>query len=251
MRHAKRPRHRRLLVASVTVLVVALAVQVGRTVACADEIGRAFFYEPASPLGNCSLPDPGPLFASVSTDEYAGSAACGGYLDITGPRGSVRVQVVDRCPGCRRGELDLSRAAFARIGDLRAGVVPVAYGRVRNPWVPAPLAFRVKAGSSADWLAVQVVDHGNPLRAVRIRDGAQWRDLRRGADNYWVLGEGPAPDPFTVRVTDVYGNQVTATDLALAPGRLQRTTHRLYDEVSVTPLTHRALPSPRSTPAIC
>lgn len=232
-------------------VAVAVAVQVTRTVACAagPENGRAYFYEPTAGPGNCSLPAAGRLFVSVSTGEYAGSAACGGYLDVTGPRGTVRVQVVDQCTKCRTGEMDLSRPAFSKIAHPDAGVARVSYDRVRNPKVDKPLGFRVKAGSSVYWMAVQVLDHGNPLRSVRIRDGGHWRDLRRGGDNYWVFEHGPGAGPFTLRVTDVFGQRATATGVDLAPGRVQRSTERLYGQSAVTPITHRALPAPSPVPA--
>ncbi|GAA0983636.1 hypothetical protein GCM10009555_055800 [Acrocarpospora macrocephala] len=226
------------------VVAVAVAVQVTRTVACADgaENGWAYFYEPPAGPGNCSLPAAGQLFVSVSAGEYAGSQACGGYLDVTGPRGTVRVQVVDQCVKCGKGELDLSRPAFAKIAQPGAGVTRVVYSRVRNPKVDNPLGFRVKAGSSVYWLAVQVLDHGNPLRSVRIREGGHWRDLRRGGDNYWVFEHGPGAGPFTLRVTDVFGQRATAGGVVLAPGRVQRSTERLYGQSAVTPITQRALP---------
>ncbi|GIH25573.1 hypothetical protein Aph01nite_38830 [Acrocarpospora phusangensis] len=225
---------------------MAVAVQVTRTVACADgpEIGRAYFYDPPDDQGNCSLPSAGRLFVSVSTGEYAGSAACGGYLDVTGPLGTVRVQVVDQCTTCRDGELDLSRTAFAKIAKPDAGVTGIVYSRVRNPRVAKPLAFRVKTGSSTDWMAVQIIDHGNPLRSVRVLDGPHWRDLRRSGDNYWIFDHRPGPGPFTIRVTDVYGHRATTGGVDLSPGVVQRGTRRLYGQSAVTPVTPQTLPSP-------
>jgi hypothetical protein len=232
-KHAKPRRHRGIVVAGLVIVLVAAAVQVTRMSACAAprpyarETGQAAFYQDLA-HGNCSLGVRGDLVVSVSTEEYAGSAACGGYLDVTGPRGTVRVEVVDRCPGCRRGDLDMSRTAFARIAPADQGVAHVAYRVVRNPKVAKPLAFRVKRGSTRFWLAVQILDHGNPLLRVEVVHGADWRALTRGWDNYWVAPDGLGAGPFTVRVTDVYGNSATARDILLQPGRVQRTSYRLY-----------------------
>ncbi|MFE3448176.1 RlpA-like double-psi beta-barrel domain-containing protein [Nonomuraea sp. NPDC059194] len=87
------------------------------------------------------------------------------------PRGAVRVQIVDSCPTCGPGQLDLSTAAFSRIAAPRSGVAKVAYRSVRDPELGRGLAFRVRQGSSAAWLALQVLDHGNRLRGVELRDG--------------------------------------------------------------------------------
>lgn len=197
--------------------------------------------------GNCSLTGAtrGELFASVSTREYEGSLACGSYLEVKGPRGTARVQVIDRCPGCREGQLDLNQAAFARIGDPTKGLAEVRYRQVLDPKPVRPLAFRVKAGSTTGWAAVQVIDHGNPLRSVELRDGKDWRGLRRGYDNYWVTTSG-AGDRFDVRVTDVQGRTSTAKGLHLSPGHIQKTKLKLYG--STPKPTPTPTPTPTSTP---
>ncbi|MET9340935.1 expansin EXLX1 family cellulose-binding protein [Nonomuraea sp. NPDC003804] len=187
--------------------------------------GRALHYEGTA--GNCAITG-AELYASVSAEEYAGSQACGGYLDVKGPRGTVRVQVVDSCPTCRRGELDLSMAAFAVIADPRSGVATVDYHQVRNPELGQSLAVRVRKGSTAGWLALQLLDHGNPLRSVEIRDHGRWRALERGSDSYWVAAGGAGAGPFSLRVTDVHGQQVTVEGVDLDPDEIQRTTARLY-----------------------
>ncbi|GGK88504.1 hypothetical protein Sme01_01680 [Sphaerisporangium melleum] len=228
--------------------LVLLGAQTGRDAACAAAPG------PDRPAwlvrmlgGGCSLSGAvqDDLVASVSPAEYAGSAACGAYLDVTGPRGTVRVQVVDQCRSCPAGELDLSRRAFARITGPGRGVVPVGYHRVRNPEVPRPVAFRLKQGSSARRFAIQAIDHGNPLRLVQMLQGGRWLDLTRTFDNHWILpGRGAGPGPYTVRVTDVYGQRLVAGGIRLIPGRLQRTEHRLYAPSAATPA-----PSVRGTAA--
>ena len=40
------------------------------------------------------------------------------YLDVTGPLGTVRVQITDHCPRCSEGLIDVSRTAFAAIAAL-------------------------------------------------------------------------------------------------------------------------------------
>lgn len=178
--------------------------------------------------GNCSLPSipTDDLDVAVSPDEYAGSAACGTYLDVTGPRGTVRVEVADLCPGCERGHLDLSEEAFRAIGDLDAGVIPITYAPVADPAVP-PLAFRVKDGSNPSWTAIQVVDAGTELRSVEVRVGEGWAQLSRTAYGYWLAPSGLGAGPCTVRVTDVTGRTATVPGIELDPGRLQRTSARL------------------------
>lgn len=48
--------------------------------------------------------------------------ACGQYVDITGPNGVQKARIVDKCPGCASGDLDLSPSLFqALFGDLGIG----------------------------------------------------------------------------------------------------------------------------------
>ncbi|WP_214415194.1 expansin EXLX1 family cellulose-binding protein [Sphaerisporangium fuscum] len=193
--------------------------------------GQATFYELRSGGGNCSYltPPADGLYVALSPGEYAGAAACGGYLDVTGPRGTVRVKVVDQCPECARGQLDLSRAAFARIADPGKGTAGVTYRPVRDPRVGAPLSFRVKEGSSRWWLALLVIDHGNPLRSVEVRgtDGG-WHKLARTDYNYWIASSGMGKGPFTVRVTDSRAHRATAERVRLAPALIQRAAATMY-----------------------
>ncbi|KAL0080083.1 RlpA-like double-psi beta-barrel-protein domain-containing protein-containing protein [Phycomyces blakesleeanus] len=51
---------------------------------------------------------------------------CGRYVKVNGPNGtSVRVKIVDTCPGCASGDLDLSPAAFTKLADLGVGRINI------------------------------------------------------------------------------------------------------------------------------
>ncbi|KAI9361054.1 RlpA-like double-psi beta-barrel-protein domain-containing protein-containing protein, partial [Pilaira anomala] len=52
---------------------------------------------------------------------------CGKYINVKGPKGSVRVKIVDTCPPCVKGDVDLSYAAFAKIADMEKGRVPITW----------------------------------------------------------------------------------------------------------------------------
>ncbi|RKN49671.1 hypothetical protein D7223_08490 [Micromonospora endolithica] len=222
--------------------------------------GKATFYDSKGAGGNCSLPaaPADRLYVALGPSEYAAAAACGGHLDVTGPRGTVRVLVMDQCPECPPGHLDLSREAFARIADPVKGVVPVSYRAVPDPKLSGPLTFRVKEGSSRWWLAVQVARHGNPLRSVEVRQSGSstWRSAARQDYNYWLVADGVGTGPYAVRVTDTRGHRVTAGGVRLAPGEVQRSDVRMYGggtnatrprptATRPTPAASSARPSPR------
>ncbi|KAI7862897.1 RlpA-like double-psi beta-barrel-protein domain-containing protein-containing protein [Spinellus fusiger] len=52
---------------------------------------------------------------------------CGKWINVKGPKGSVKVFTVDTCPTCTYGSLDLSPAAFAKIADMSAGRVHITW----------------------------------------------------------------------------------------------------------------------------
>ncbi|WFE38727.1 expansin EXLX1 family cellulose-binding protein [Micromonospora sp. WMMD998] len=252
------PRTRRRLVAAglatlAAVVAVTLAVRGGAAPACAappraaaplaappvggaTHTGKATFYDSKGAGGNCSRPaaPANRLYVALGPSEYAAGASCGGFLDVTGPRGSVRVLVMDQCPECAAGHLDLSAEAFARIADPVQGVVKISYRAVVNPSLPGPLTFRLKEGSSQWWFAVLVGDHGNPLRSVEVRQNGSWRAADRQDYNYWLIPSGAGPGPYSIRVTDVYGHRATATGIRMRPGQVQRSTTRMYGAGAAT-----------------
>jgi expansin (peptidoglycan-binding protein) len=194
--------------------------------------GQAYFYNPGDGDGSCSfapLPADG-RYASVSPAQYAGGAACGSYLDVTGPDGTVRAEVVDLCPGCSGGGLDMSEAAFGRVASTAAGTAEVSYRVVRDPRLPGPLELRLAQTASPGWLAVQVLNTGNPLRSVRMRWTGQhtWQPLVLSSDDYWAEPAGAGPGPFRFLVTDAFGHRAVLTGIRLLPGSVQRTRVRMY-----------------------
>ncbi|MFY1700686.1 expansin EXLX1 family cellulose-binding protein [Micromonospora sp. WMMA1923] len=214
--------------------------------------GKATFYDVKGGGGNCSFvaPPTNKRYVALGPSEYADAAACGGYLDVTGPKGSVRVVVMDQCPECAAGHIDLSAEAFAEIADPVQGIVPVSYRAVVNPPLPGPLTFRLKEGSSQYWFAVTVGSHGNPLRSVEVRQGSSgaWRPAARQNYNYWLIDSGAGPGPYSIRVTDVYDNRAIATGIRMLPEQVQRSDVRMYGGSAAAPRTARSA-TPSATPS--
>jgi expansin len=185
--------------------------------------GQAVFYDPGQAAGSCGLgPFPaGGRYASLPPRSYASGRACGSYLDVYGPRGTVRAEVVDVCTDCAAGTVNLSRAAFTRIADPKTGSVAVSYRTALDPPLPGPLVLRISVVARPGALAVQVINHGNQLSSVAAGwPGGRWQRLAPSADGYWIgtLRPGqprPGAPPYRaagarirVRLTDVAGHQV-------------------------------------------
>jgi expansin len=210
----------------------------GGTARAAQTSGEATHYELASGgMGNCSYPSPpaGQLYVALPPSEYGGSAACGSYLQVSGPDGSVTVEVVDQCPECQAGHIDLSEQAFAKIAPLSAGLVPVTYRTLADPPLPAPLSMLVKTGSSAYWLALLPINNGNPLATVAVSQGSGgWQGLSRTTYGYWLASSGAGPGPLSVRLTDSLGHQATVHGIMINPGVVQPTGMSMYGAGTVT-----------------
>lgn len=247
--------------AGAAVVLVALAVGISQATAapaCAAVImpaapvsGEATHYElAAGGMGNCSYPSPpaDQLYVALSPSEYGGSAACGSYLQVTGPDGSVTAEVIDQCPECQAGHIDLSEQAFARIAPLSAGLVPVTYRTIADPPLPGPLSLLVKAGSSAYYLALLPINNGNPLASVAVQQASGgWQELTRTTYGYWLASSGAGPGPFTVRLTDSLGHQATVTGITISPGVVQATGTFMYGAAAASAAT--AQTAPAKTPA--
>lgn len=179
--------------------------------------GEGTFYG-ATGGGNCMFdPSPGNLMvAAMNARDYAGSAVCGQYVAVTGPKGSVTVRITDQCPECGKGDLDLSAEAFARIADPVAGRVPIRWYVVPGD-VSGPVSYRYKEGSSRWWVAIQVRNHRLPVTGLEIKPSgsADWISVARTDYNYFVHPREIADGPVQVRVTALGG--ATLTDTLPAP----------------------------------
>ena len=173
-------------------------------------------YYAADGTGNCSFAvDTTRMVAAINAPDYATAAWCGACLEVTGPSGTVVVRVVDKCPGCAHGDLDLSREAFERIAPLSAGRVPISWREVACE-VTGPLTYQFKDGSSQYWTAIQVRDHRYPIAKLEARDASGgYQPIDRVDYNYFVDTDGLGPGPYTLRVTDTRGQVVEDANIAV------------------------------------
>ncbi|KAJ8655445.1 hypothetical protein O0I10_008939 [Lichtheimia ornata] len=94
--------------------------------------GQGTYYTPG--LGSCGIESTAKdMIAALNAPQMGSSGNpnsnknCGKKVKVKGPKGSVTVKIIDTCPGCAKGDLDLSPAAFARIADLDDGRVSITW----------------------------------------------------------------------------------------------------------------------------
>ncbi|KZV73719.1 hypothetical protein PENSPDRAFT_574126 [Peniophora sp. CONT] len=86
--------------------------------------GQGTYYYPG--LGNCGWTnDSNDMIVAMSKEFYDNNNGgnCGQSLTITWGGKSVTAKMVDSCPGCSYGSLDMSPAVFKKFASLDKGVL--------------------------------------------------------------------------------------------------------------------------------
>lgn len=190
--------------------------------------GEATYYD-ADGTGACSFAaSPDDLdVAALNAPDWASAAWCGACADVTGPSGHVVVRIVDQCPECKTGDLDLSPQAFAKISPISAGRVAITWKPVACD-VAGPIDYHFKEGSNPYWTAIQIRNHRYPITKLEARDATNtWHALPRATYNYFIADPGLGNGPYTLRVTDRYNHALEDTSVPFAPDTTARGSAQL------------------------
>lgn len=193
--------------------------------------GVATAYDIGDGNGACSFgPTSDVMTAAMNTADYDTSEACGAYVSVRAASGaSVTVRITNECPApCAAGQIDLSQQAFAKLAPLVTGRIPITWSLL-SPATSETISIRYKTGSSPYWCGIQAIGHRNPLARLEVRTSAGWTRLTRTGYNYF-LSEHGAGCGSPIRLTDVYGEQLTVEGIAVRanvvqPTRLQFARH--------------------------
>ncbi|MFF5011046.1 expansin EXLX1 family cellulose-binding protein [Streptomyces phaeochromogenes] len=200
------------------------SVSAGRIRPNSTYTGVATAYEAADGNGACLFgPSDDLMIAAMNTTDYETSRACGAYVLVRAANGkSITVRITNECPlPCAPGQLDLSQQAFAKLADLKVGRIPITW-QLLSPSTTETISIRYKAGSSPHWCGIQAIGHRNPVARLEVRAGSGWRQLPRTEYNYFISDDGTGCGG-SIRVTDIYGEQLTLTGIALRPNVAQPT----------------------------
>ncbi|CAL9425951.1 hypothetical protein SUDANB176_01954 [Streptomyces sp. enrichment culture] len=186
--------------------------------------GVATHYDAGDGDGACLYgPSPDLMIAAMNTADYETSKACGAYVLVRAAGGaSVTVRITNECPSpCAPGQLDLSREAFAELAGLSAGRIPITWSLL-SPGTSDTVSIRYKTGSSRHWCGIQAIGHRNPLARLEVGTGSGWLRLARTEYNYFLSPDGTGCGG-PLRLTDIYGEQVTVDGVAVRPDVVQPT----------------------------
>ncbi|MGW2816014.1 expansin EXLX1 family cellulose-binding protein [Streptomyces sp. NPDC001415] len=180
--------------------------------------GVATSYDAGDGAGACLYgPSGDVMIAAMNHTDYESAKACGAYVLVRAANGaSITVRIVNECPlPCAPGQLDLSHEAFAKLADLSRGRLPITWNLV-SPGTPGTISIRYKAGSTKWWCGIQVIGHRNPVATLEVRTTNGWRRLSRTDYNYFLSPDGSGCGG-AIRVTDIYGEQLTIDGVAVRP----------------------------------
>lgn len=183
--------------------------------------GNGTFYA-ATGAGNCSFDASSDrMIGAMNKRDYANSAACGDFLAVTGPSGkTITIKVVDQCPECKPGDIDLSAEAFATLATPSTGRIRISW-HLLSPTLSGPVSYVYKTGSSKFWCGVQVRNHRNPVRSLELNVNGRWKSLPRADYNYFLSEDGSGCGG-TIRITDIFGHRLTDSGIAISPNAVQR-----------------------------
>ncbi len=160
--------------------------------------------------GNCSLPIPSTdlMYAALNTADYDGSNACGACISVTGPSGKVTLRVVDRCPECKEGDVDMTEFAFSRIAAVIDGRVPISWKYVPCALQQKNIKINFKEGSSPYWTAIQFrdIEFGIVTMEYKTNEGS-WKLVNRVLFNFFIEESG-IRSPMDLRVTSANGESL-------------------------------------------
>jgi expansin (peptidoglycan-binding protein) len=169
----------------------------------------------------------GQYFGAMDATDYANAAVCGACVEITRDNGKqVVVTIVDQCPGCQAGHIDLSEQAFSQIGSTSEGYLGTgnggAVGVISWRYVACPVtedvSYVLKDPTNQYWNQILVQGHRYAIDKVEVQVSGQWVAAVRQSYNYWQAGSGDiGTPPYQVRVTDINGDVIDAA-LALVAG---------------------------------
>ncbi|RLN55415.1 hypothetical protein BBJ29_002660 [Phytophthora kernoviae] len=148
--------------------------------------------------------------------QWDGLTHCGQCIEATcidskckNKDAAVTLQVVDRCPECKYGDLDMSPAALTKIVGYNPGRIKIGWKYVDCP-NPATIKFCLKKGTNPWWVAVQPTNTRIGVKGLTIN--GKLGKLLDDAYYYCIESKDEVSfDALKVSVTSMNGDVVSGT----------------------------------------
>ncbi|RSM04029.1 hypothetical protein CDV31_010219 [Fusarium ambrosium] len=146
------------------------------------------------------------------------AANCGACIEVTGPNGKkIKTMIVDKCPECDKGHLDLFQNTFDAVGGSN-GLVSTSYKWVTCD-ITTPLVLRNKEGTSQWWFSMQVRNSNVPVKSLEVSTdgGKSWKGTTRRDYNFFENPSGFGTQTVDVRVTGSTGATIIVKNVSVEP----------------------------------
>ncbi|KAG6604684.1 Expansin protein 3 [Phytophthora cinnamomi] len=171
-------------------------------------------------MGNCafmsSWSKAATNYVAVNQAQWDGLKHCGQCIEATcidskckNKNSAVILQVVDRCPECKYGDLDMSPSALTKIVGYNPGRIKIGWKYVDCP-NPGTIKVCLKQGSNPWWVAVQPTNARIAVSSVAIN--GKKATLLDGAYFYYIQSRDEVPfNKLKVTISSVEGDMVSGT----------------------------------------
>ncbi|CAJ2513122.1 Uu.00g012410.m01.CDS01 [Anthostomella pinea] len=183
--------------------------------------GTSTFYGGNLNGGMCSFSTytlPSGIYGTAfSGSAWATAANCGACIEVTGPSGDpITAMIVDQCPECDAGHLDLFEDAFKKLSPSSSDPLSTSYTFV-DCGIKTPLVLHNKSGTSQYWFAMQVVNANEPVSVLEVSTdgGSTWKSTTRTEYNFFQNESGFGTTTVAVRVTSASGKTVVVKNVGV------------------------------------
>ncbi|CEG50173.1 carbohydrate-binding protein, putative [Plasmopara halstedii] len=207
--------------------------------------------------GNCNMMSAlnfaGTDYAALNNEQWDGLQNCGRCAEVscaddrcTDQSKSIVVQILDRCPECKHGDLDLSPSVFTAL----TGSTPSRY-HIKWKFVDCPVSGNVnyclKGGSNNYWMGIQPTNCATGVKSLTI-NGQSTTML--GSAYYYLLDGASKTQTdlthLTISVTDVNGNSIEDT-VSLTADSCTEGTYQFPSGIALSPTIEQYTPSSKPT----
>ncbi|KAJ8578728.1 hypothetical protein ON010_g480 [Phytophthora cinnamomi] len=167
--------------------------------------------------GNCNfmsaIPSASNNYVALNNAQWDNLGNCGRCIEVscidekcTVKNKTAVVQVLDRCPKCAHGALDLSPTVYKEITGLDPDRLTVRWRFVDCP-DPGTLQVCLMGGSDTDWVAVQPTNSVVGVKSVTVNGGAT--SMLGGAYYYVSTTSNTDLSAVKVAVTSINGEVIS------------------------------------------
>lgn len=182
--------------------------------------GKSTFYGGNVQGGTCSFSTytlPAGLYGTAFSGQAWNNAAnCGGCVKVSHGGKTITAMIVDKCPECDEGHLDLFQDAFTALDNPSKGIIDTSYEFVQCPKVSGPLTIHTKSGVSPYWFSAQVVNANRRTSKMEVStDGKTWKEAARTDYNFFEIPSGVGANSASIRVTSASGDVIVVKDVPM------------------------------------